>query len=103
MLLCYTKMMLGIKPCWLQGVLLPTYIERFIESCIFFDVLQLLCSGQCRSFKMSLFKVKLEIVTPGSKLGVFRVVKMRSGLSPLRLAMLETLGTWQKARLKLCC
>lgn len=43
---------------------------------------------------MLLLKVKLEIVNLGSKLGVFRVVRMGSGLSSLRLAMLETLGTW---------
>lgn len=52
---------------------------------------------------MVLLKVKLEIVILGSKLAVFRLVRMGSGLSPLRLSMLESLGTWQKPRLKLCC
>jgi len=41
---------------------------------------------------MILLKVKLGIVTLGSRLGVFKVVRMGSRLSPLRLAMLQTLG-----------
>lgn len=52
---------------------------------------------------MVLLKVKLEIVILGCKLAVFRLVRMGSGLGPLRLSMLESLGTWQKPRLKLCC
>lgn len=51
-------------------------------------------NARCAWFTMLLLKVKLEIATLGSKLGVFRVVRMGSGHSPLRLAMLETLGTW---------
>ena len=73
------------------------YIDRFIESCIFlvfFNFSAQESSEKCGWLKMFLLKVKLEIVTLGSKLGVFSVVRMGSGLSPLRLAMLETLGTW---------
>lgn len=50
-------------------------------------------SEKCGWFQMLLLKVKLESVTLGSKLEVFRVVRMGSGLSLLRLVMLEILGT----------
>lgn len=61
---------------------------------MFFNFLAQESSEKCRWFKMFLEKLKLEIVTLGSKLGVFRVLRMGSGLRRLRLAILEILGTW---------
>lgn len=44
--------------------------------------------------KCFLLKVKLEILTLGFNHGVFRMVRMGSRLSPLRLEIPETLGAF---------
>lgn len=76
--------------------LASVYFDRHIESCVFCS-----SSSQLRSWvkilggvKCFLLKVKLEILTLGFNHGVFRMVRMGSRLSPLRLEIPETSGAF---------